>query len=304
MRRFQNGVWPTMLTLYTEDYEVDENALSALIDWYVKEGVSGLFAVCQSSEIFYLTLAERLRLASLSVRKAAGRVPVIASGHVAYALSQQIDELKALADSGVDALILIANRLADPAEDDRVLLRRLERILSALPDKLPLGIYECPYPYKRLISPDVFRYLISSKRFYFLKDTCCDGERIEERLRLTRGTCLKIFNANTATLLDSLRAGGAGYSGVMANFHPKLYAWLCQNPTHARAESVRDFLSMAALIELRHYPANAKLALQRMGLPVRLLTRSYAHLELGKAEQKEVDQLLELSKKTEKELGL
>lgn len=36
-----------------------------------------------------------------------------------------------------------------------------------------------------------------------------------------------IYNADSTTLMSSLLAGGAGYSGVMANFHPDLYVWLC-----------------------------------------------------------------------------
>ena len=37
-----------------------------------------------------------------------------------------------------------------------------------------------------------------------------------------------LFNANAQTLLPSLELGAAGFSGVMANFHPDLYARLYQ----------------------------------------------------------------------------
>ncbi|MFN8540870.1 MAG: hypothetical protein U0232_25745 [Thermomicrobiales bacterium] len=42
--------------------------------------MAGLFAVAQSSEMFALDDAERLALAGRVVRRASGRVPVIASG--------------------------------------------------------------------------------------------------------------------------------------------------------------------------------------------------------------------------------
>ena len=45
----QNGVWPVMLTPFTDTGRVDYKALEALIQWYEERGVSGLFAVCQSS---------------------------------------------------------------------------------------------------------------------------------------------------------------------------------------------------------------------------------------------------------------
>lgn len=104
-------MWPVLLTPFTPEGAVDYDALSRLIDWYEENGASGLFAVCQSSEVFYLSLAERISIASFIKRRA--RIPVIASGHVSYALDDQLDELRRVADTGVDAVILITNRLCE-----------------------------------------------------------------------------------------------------------------------------------------------------------------------------------------------
>ena len=46
--KFPGGVWPVMLTPYTEKGALDEDALAALTEWYVGSGVKGLFAACQS----------------------------------------------------------------------------------------------------------------------------------------------------------------------------------------------------------------------------------------------------------------
>ncbi len=59
-----------------------------------------------------------------------------------------------------------------------------------------------------------------------LKDTSCDLDCIKEKLAVLKGSEIKLFNANAATLLDSLKCGANGYMGVMANFHPALYKWL------------------------------------------------------------------------------
>ena len=45
-------MWPVMLTPFTERGEVDYNALERLIAFYEEGGCSGLFAICQSSEVF------------------------------------------------------------------------------------------------------------------------------------------------------------------------------------------------------------------------------------------------------------
>ncbi len=275
---FPNHVWPTMLTPFTAHGEVDRTALEALTSWYIDHKVSGLFALCQSSEIFTMSLTEKLDVLRTVQVAAAGRVPVIASGHTSWALSDQIDELTALADLSPAALILISNRLASPDEDDRVFLARLAAIMKVLPSDLPLGFYECPFPYKRLLSAEILRFMAESGRFAFVKDTCCDIATIRERLDILDGSSVKLFNANTATLLESLDAGAAGYSGVMANFHPDVYDWLCRNHVTQPdlAGEVQSLLTMCSFVELKGYPANAKLALQLAGLPLTTVTRNVA----------------------------
>ncbi|GJM75481.1 hypothetical protein HMSSN036_76970 [Paenibacillus macerans] len=70
-----------------------------------------------------------------------------------------------MAGTGIDALVLITNRLAREEEGDDVWKRNLERLLKELPEQIPLGFYECPYPYKRLISPELLRWSAGTGRF-------------------------------------------------------------------------------------------------------------------------------------------
>ncbi|RHV05616.1 dihydrodipicolinate synthase family protein [Firmicutes bacterium OM07-11] len=256
--RFPGGSWPVMLTPFTDSNEVDYEALKELVDWYIENGVSGLFAVCQSSEMFYLSLEERIKYAKKTVEFAAGRVPVIASGHVSKKMEDQIEELNAIAKTGVDAVILITNRLAKEDENDSVWIENCKKILDNMDAKIPLGFYECPYPYKRLLSPETISWCASTGRFYFLKDTCCDINQIKEKLNVIKGSNLRLYNANTTTLLESMKEGAAGFCGVMDNFHPQLYTWLCDNYKDEKAVEVSDFLTVASLIERQHYPVNAK----------------------------------------------
>ena len=93
---FPGGVWPVMLTPFTQDNEIDVPALRALVDWYIKNGVKGLFAACQSSEIHELNFEERMRIAKITVDAAAGRVPVVASGHTSDSLEDQAKDINTL----------------------------------------------------------------------------------------------------------------------------------------------------------------------------------------------------------------
>lgn len=90
-----------MLTPFTDDNRVDYDSLEKLINWYIENGVAGLFADCQSSEMFFLSLEERVELARFIKEKAAGRVPVVASGHISDMIEDQAEELNAVAGTGV-----------------------------------------------------------------------------------------------------------------------------------------------------------------------------------------------------------
>ncbi|HEY5585059.1 MAG TPA: dihydrodipicolinate synthase family protein [Ruminiclostridium sp.] len=274
--KFPGGVWPTMITPYKVDGSIDYDTLEKMIEWYIKNQVQGLFAVCQSSEMFYLTLEERVELASFVKNKANGRVPVIASGHISDSIEDQVIELNKIAKTGVDAVILITNRLAKENEPDSVFIKNLERIMSEIPKEMPLGFYECPYPYKRLVSPEIIKYCLQTGRFYFIKDTSCDVDNIRKKMELIKGTQLKLYNANAATLLETLPLGVEGYCGVMANFHPALYSWLLENwkKEPQKSKELMNFLSLASQIERQLYPVNAKYHFGLEGIEIQCSSRS------------------------------
>ena len=140
--KFKNGVWPVMLTPFTNENEIDYTCLKRLVDWYIENNVSGLFAVCQSSEMFFLSLQERVALAEAVKKYSDGRVQVIASGHVSESISSQIEEINAIAETGVDAVILITNRLAKQEENDDVWIKNLNKVLDKIDPDIPLGLYE------------------------------------------------------------------------------------------------------------------------------------------------------------------
>ncbi|PWC10141.1 dihydrodipicolinate synthase family protein [Brenneria roseae subsp. americana] len=261
------GVWPVMLTPFNAQREIDYDSLERLVEWYLASGVHGLFAACQSSEMFFLSDKETQELVSFIVRQVDGRVPVVASGHTACGVSQQVEQLNAMAETGVDGLILISNRLALAGESDQQALLSLQQLTAQLPARVDLGIYECPYPYKRLLSDEIVAWCAASQRYTFIKDTCCDLPTIQRRLQLAQGSRLHLANANSQTLLASFQAGCQAYSGVMANFHPQLYVWLYENwrSQPQKAQSLSDYLSTAALVEHLDYPACAKFFQQQYG---------------------------------------
>ena len=262
-----NGIVPVMLTPFTADEQIDYPALAKLIDWYLEKGVDALFAVCQSSEMQFLSLQERVELARFVVQHVDGRIPVIASGHISDDIAAQKEELLAMAQTNIDALVLVTNHLDPRNEGSETFFATLNTLLDALPKELPLGLYECPAPYRRLLTDDEFSWCANSGRFVVLKDVSCDLPTVERRVKLAKGTPLNVINANAAIAWPAILAGSQGFSGVFTNFHPELYSWLWHNgkTQRALADELAIFLSLGAVTETLGYPKNAKIYHQRLG---------------------------------------
>ena len=299
------GCWPTMITPFTDDNKVDYKAVKAVTDWYIAKGCDGIFAVCQSSEMFFLSEQEKIDIARAVMDAAGGRVKIIASGHTADDKAEQIDALGRMAETGVDAVVLVSNRLAKQDEDDGVFGKSFSDILKQLPDVV-FGMYECPYPYLRLLSTDFLKECAAKKGLVFLKDVSSSLAMQKERAAAVKGTELALFNANTATLLDSLIEGYVGFNGVMANFHIDIYKWMY---THFReqpdlAREVSDFLTLAAVSEARAYPVNAKYHYDLTGIPMSIQTRSKDKGILNENARHEIESLIRMENAMRRKLGL
>ena len=273
----------TMITPYEKDGSVDYETAEKYVDFYFDSGITGIFAICQSSEIFFLTLEERVELnrrvyaRAKALEKAHGKkFTVVSSGHISDTLEAQAEELNAVYESGTDALILITNRLDINNEGDDVFIANAEKLIAMLPPEAKLGFYECPYPYKRLVTPKILDWALSTGRFYYMKDTCCDAAVIAERCRQLEGSHFALLNANCQTLLESLRSGAQGYCGIMCNFHPALYAWLGDNfeKEPEKADLIQSFIGTFGFTEGGlHYPLTAKYHMGLCGIETELTTR-------------------------------
>lgn len=273
MSKIASGIYPVMITPFTADNQVDYEAVDQMMEFYARGGCQGVFAVCQSSEMFCLTEEERVKLAARVVKAAAGRMCVVASGHISDRMEDQIRELRRVSETGVDAVVMISNRLAGKDEPDEVLIQNMHCILDAIPG-VTFGMYECPYPYKRLLTPKVLEAMAETGRFTFIKDTCCDADLIARRIALLHGR-IQLFNANCATALETLQSGADGFSGIMANFHPDLLVWMYENYRQQpeKARQLSAMLSVMSMAEGCQHPIGAKYHMNLVGVPMELRCR-------------------------------
>jgi len=274
-RNSRLGVYPTMITPYTHDNKIDYSVIPKMVEWYLEKGCDGIFAVCQSSEMVFLEEEEKINLAKAVVEASNRRLCVVVSGHTSANKKEAMRLIEKMLNLSIDAFILVTNTLDPNNEGDNIFLKNLNEILEEFPEG-NFGLYECPIPYKRLISIEALKEIATYSNLIFIKDTCCDDQLIRERLKVLRGSTIRLFNANSATLYDSIVHGGSGYSGIMANYHPDLIRYVFDNYKNdpVNAKIVADFLAVAAMIEMRLYPVSAKYHMRLEGIPMNLFSRS------------------------------
>ena len=282
-----------MLTPFKTGGEIDFHALDSLTEFYLENGANGLFANCLSSEMYELTTDERLAITASVVKRVKGQVPVVATGTFGGPINQQAEFIRKIHDLGVGSVILISSQLADEGDDESRLKDNLIKLMDFV-SNIPLGLYECPVPYKRLISPVLTAELAHSGRFLYFKDTSCNTGIIKQKIEAVAGRILSLFNANTPTALDTLRAGADGISPISAIFYPEFYSWIYSNFKIAdrsdQVEYLNDQLIMMDAITRINYPMSAKVFLSKRGIKIEPVIRT-AGRALNFEEAKILDKL-------------
>ncbi len=301
MKTINQGIYPVMLTLYDESGNIDYNACEKLVRWYGERGCNGVFAACLSSEIFHLSLDERVEIVSCA-RKTIDRygykMSLVASGHVSEKFSDQAMELNRICEAGADSVVLITNRFDREGRGDVSWINDVEKMISVLPDDISIGFYECPYPIRRPLTAEMLRWMKGNSRISFIKDTCCNLEIIKGRLEILKGSGVMLFNANEQTLLDSLRLGCAGFSGVMCNFNPEMFVSLYKlyKTGDKKSQLVQDFITAMTFSATLCYPLGVEYVLKEFeGIDNGIVSRSHPDARIGKYEAECMTQLKRLN---------
>jgi 4-hydroxy-tetrahydrodipicolinate synthase len=285
-----------MITPFNLKAKVDLEVVSELVEFYLSTGVKGLFANCLSSEMYSISEDERLELTRHIVKEVRGRVPVVATGSFGLTIPDKSEFAKKIYDTGISAVILITGHFANIEDNDETLLSNFHKMFRLTPG-IPLGLYECPAPYKRILSADVFKALLGSDRLVYHKDTSLDLEKIKAKLDLVKQhSTMEFYDAHTPNAMYSLQMGAKGMSSISGNFYPEILVWMCNNARNPdKLEDVKWLQAELSRVDpLIHiaYPMSAKYFLKKRGLHIRTISRAHA-LELTPEQKNTLDEIHE-----------
>ena len=277
MKKLPGGFWPVMMTPFKNDMSIDYRGLKRMIRWYEDAGSGGLFANCASSEMYQLSPQERIDLTKFVVDNT--HLPVVSSGTFVGKPNDDADFIKQIYNTGVEAVVLIPSILVPKEADETRLMKAFEEVIKST-GNVPLGIYECPGPYKRLIPLEILDKLQDTGRFLYFKDTSCDASVVDQRINVVESSSLGIYNAHSPDALHSIRHGGAGISSIAGNFYPELFSYLWKKGRKKKitksVREVNDFILANDPVIGNKYPVAAKYFMNLRGLDIQVNSRKFS----------------------------
>jgi 4-hydroxy-tetrahydrodipicolinate synthase len=268
---------PVMITPYKQNGQIDFDGVSRLMDFYLAAGVKGFFANCASSEMYVLSPDERLALTRHVVKRVNGTMSVVSTGSFGNTAEEKAEFAKKIYHTGVNGVITITSHFAKADESDDVLIKNYEKFFS-LTDNIPIGTYECPSPYKRILTPYSFKYLLGTGRMIYHKDTTIDFDKVKAKIELSKNSKLEFYDACVANTMYSLQAGAKGMSAICGNLYPEILVWMCNNSTNPdKQEDVKytqaQLMKTEDLIS-QNYPLSAKYFMHKRGVPIEVISRT------------------------------
>ena len=220
--------------------QLDEDAFCKLIDWQIESGTNALIPVGTTGESPTLSHQEHDVVVELCIKKAAGRVPVIA-GAGSNSTAEAVRLAKHAADAGANAVLIVSPYYNKPTQNG--LYKHFSAVADAV--SVPVIIYDIPgRSIVQVAEETLVRLAADHPNISGIKDATADVAR-PTRLRNLLGADFAQLSGEDATALPYLAAGGHGCISVTANIAPKLLsdmhsAW--QNGDIAAAQAINERL--------------------------------------------------------------
>jgi 4-hydroxy-tetrahydrodipicolinate synthase len=208
------GVYPAACTQFKADQSLDIAATLKHIDAMIDAGIHGLVMLGTVGENCSLEREEKIEVLRQTVKRVAGRVPVL-SGVAEYTTAQGSRFAADAQAAGVDGLMVLP-AMVYPA-DQREAVVHFQTIARSTP--LPVMIYNNPVSYKVDILPETFKELAGEKNVVAIKESSEDPRRITDITNAV-GDRFVLFCGVDDLVMESFILGAAGWISGLVNAFP------------------------------------------------------------------------------------
>lgn len=263
MKTIQGSI-PAIITPMQDDGALDLPAFERLLDWHIAEGTDAIVAVGTTGESPTVDFAEHCAIIETTIRRVAGRIPVIA-GTGGNSTAEAIELARFAKKAGADAHLSVVPYYNKPTQEG--LYRHFKSIAEAV--DLPMLLYNVPGRTVADLSNETALRLAQVPGIVGIKDATGNVERGADLIKRAP-TGFSVYSGDDATAIALMLFGGKGSISVTANVAPRLMHRMCAAAMAGDVATARDLhfrlLGLHRNLFLEANPIPVKWAAQQMGL--------------------------------------
>src|SRR5689334_3124124 len=210
MRINLSGLLLPITTPFTADETVDSNGLTANIENCNGTGVAGYVVLGSTGERVNLDEREYLQVIE-TARKAVPQTMLFIAGAGQQSTRGTIEEIKAAANAGAEAVLVITPHYYRSAISQETLVAHYHAVADAAP--IPIILYSMPDLTAIKIEPETAARLSEHQNIIGMKDSSNDVAKFRETVEQCRSD-FAVMIGNGTVFADALRAGARG--GILA----------------------------------------------------------------------------------------
>jgi 4-hydroxy-tetrahydrodipicolinate synthase len=210
------GVNPALVTPFTRDDEIDEDALRNLLR-FVLPHVDGVVPCGTTGEFVNMSRAERQQVLEICIDEVGDQIPVIA-GTGAASTREAIQLARHAQEAGATACLVVTPYYLHPS--DKGIYQHFFEVASAV--DLPIILYNIPQTVDAYIPRPVLEDLSEIDNIVGLKDSSGDLPYTMEVLEMTQGR-LDVLVGHDEVVLPALAGGCSGMILASAQVFPEIW---------------------------------------------------------------------------------
>lgn len=216
------GIATALATPMTQSGAIDYDAYGRLIDYQIESGVAGLVSCGTTGEASTMTLDEHKQTIAYAIKRANGRVPVIA-GTGGNCTAKAVELTKFACEAGADGCLVVTPYYNKATQNG--LIAHYTAIADAS-DK-PVILYNVPSRTGCNLLPDTCTALAKHPHIAAVKEASGNISQIVS-LFSKAWDRLDVYSGNDDQIIPVLAMGGAGCISVLSNVLPKETVRMCE----------------------------------------------------------------------------
>ena len=276
------GIATALITPFNED-GINYDQFGKIIDWQIESGINALVIAGTTGEASTLTDDEHRDAIAYAVKRAGGRVPIIAgtgSNDTGYAL----DLTRCACEAGADAVLVVTPYY------NKATQKGLVKMFTEIADKstAPVILYNVPSRTGVNIEPDTYRILADHDNIVGIKEANGNLSKIVETMHYVHEK-LDLYSGNDDQIVPLMSLGGVGAISVLSNIMPRETVEICD-------KFFAGDIAGAALLQYKYHsiidalfsevnPIPVKAAMAKMGFCENNLRLPLTEMDEAKAEK-------------------